>query len=320
MKNNRKLFVSIEVALAVMILIIAFIIFQERNGKDLFRISVIVQNSDDRQWSAFKYGLKMAAEDQKIDLVVVSTGERLSIEEQMNMMQQEIDYGADALIVQPIPGDDTEELFMDMEKKVPIMFVENKASKDASSLFPIIEPDHKDMGRALAEELLRDYNDNIDGKTIGIVTQYPDAPNALLRRKAFEETIKDTGAKIRWSACDTSAEDHSLEDQPRVDLVIALDDFSLIEAGEYSASGRLHGALVYGIGHSTESAYYLDIGKVECMIVPDEFNVGYQSLTQAAESVRFYHDMSSKTVSYTVIRRDELFTDENQEILFTMSQ
>ena len=62
----------------------------------------------------------------------------------------------------------------------------------------------------------------------------------------------------------------------------ALDDNSLTAAGECSASNNLHGAVVYGIGNSTEAVYYLDTGSVECLVVPDEFNVGYQSLTEMA--------------------------------------
>ena len=84
---------------------------------------------------------------------------------------------------------------------------------------------------------------------------------------------------------------------------------------------NLHGALVYGIGNSAEAIYYVDFGSAECMVVPDEFNMGYQSLSEVAGSLAMFSGgMESRTVSHTVIRRENLFTEENQEILFTMSQ
>ena len=90
---------------------------------------------------------------------------------------------------------------------------------------------------------------------------------------------------------------------------------------EYAAANDLHGALVYGIGNSTEAVYYLDTGIAGCLVVPDEFNVGYQSLTEAAEILtHYFYKMHDRTVSYTVLRRDTLFSKENQEIIFTMSQ
>ena len=106
-----------------------------------------------------------------------------------------------------------------------------------------------------------------------------------------------------------------------MDFVIALDDSSLVSAGEAAAANNLHGSLVYGIGKSTEAVYYLDTGIAVCLIVPDEFNMGYQSLAEMSKKIkRSLYKMKGDTVSYTVLRQDNLFSKENQELLFTMSQ
>ena len=56
-------------------------------------------------------------------------------------------------------------------------------------------------------------------------------------------------------------------------------------------------------------------------MVPDEFNVGYQSVKEAVKRARTLRGaIKNQTVSHTVIRRETLFSEENQEILFTMSQ
>ncbi len=136
--------------------------------------------------------------------------------------------------------------------------------------------------------------------------------------------MKDAGAEIRWYISEASSTDDRkdfLEYQPRVDYVIALDDDSLTRAGECAAANNLHGALVYGIGYSTEAVYYLDKGIVECLVVPDGFNVGYQSLTEVAGNLgKYFGKLHSVEVSYMIMRRDTLFSKENQEVLFTMSQ
>ena len=106
-----------------------------------------------------------------------------------------------------------------------------------------------------------------------------------------------------------------------MDFVIALDDGSTTAAGEYSASNDLHGAIVYGIGNSTEAVYYLDTGRTQCLVVPDEFNVGYQGLDEISRKLgHSFRKMKNRQTIYTVIQRDTLFTKENQELLFTMSQ
>ncbi len=323
MKNKKNTFIIVEAALAVMVIILAFIMYREQVGTDRFKISVIIPNSDTSQWAAFRYGLKMAAEDQEIELFIVSTGDILTVEEEINMIQEEIDNGADAIIVQPVFGAESEEKLKKFESKVPVMLVENTASEEKEmTMLPITEPDNYAMGKALAEEVLIDYSGRIEGKTLGFFTGTADSEALLNRRKGFEDALQGMDVQFCWSVSSYGAsEENLLENQAKVDIVIALDNMALVKAGEVSAVNNLHGALVYGIGNSTEAVYYLDIGIAECLVVPDEFNIGYQSLTEAAESLKHYtHKMQNNIVSYTVIHREELFSAENQKILFTMSR
>ena len=48
-------------------------------------------------------------------------------------------------------------------------------------------------------------------------------------------------------------------------------DASVVEAAKEASDNNLQGALVYGIGNSTEAIYYLDSGWAEALITPDEF-------------------------------------------------
>ena len=322
MKNSRKMFILTEAVLAVLVIIVAFIMFRERNGQERQRISVIVQDSDASRWSAFKYGLEMAVEDLDIEMFVVSTAGGMSVSEAEELIEREIDNGVDAVIVQPVEGDTAGEMLNRMKRKIPVMLVESRASEDKDSDLPVTEPDHYAMGKALAEELLADYDGNIQGKTLGIVSEASDSEAVRSRERGFTETLEGKGAEILWTVSrDPDEEGVSMENRPEADFVIALDDESLVKAGTASEENNLHGAVVYGIGNSTEAVYCLDFGSAECLVVPDEFNVGYQSLTEVAESLgHFSGDMENRTVSYTVMRRENLFTKENQEILFTMNQ
>lgn len=314
MKNSKKVFLLIEVVLGIMVIIMAFFMIRERSGENLERISVIVQKSDDNQWTAFQYGLKMAAEDQGVELFVVGTGDELTVEEQKNLIEQEISKGADGIILQPILGKDSGKMLEKIEKKVPVMLIEHSVPEKEAS-FPIIQPNHYAMGRALGEELLKDYNGNIKGKTFGFTAENMGSLATTERILGFTNALEGRGAEIIWQ------DSKDLQQQPKVDFVIALDDSSLVSAGEAAAANNLHGSLVYGIGKSTEAVYYLDTGIAVCLVVPDEFNMGYQSLVEMSKKIkRSLYKMKGDTVSYTVLRQDNLFSKENQELLFTMSQ
>ncbi|MEE1443561.1 MAG: substrate-binding domain-containing protein [Blautia sp.] len=314
MKNSKKVFLLIEVVLGIMVIIMAFFMIRERSGENLERISVIVQKSDDNQWTAFQYGLKMAAEDQGVELFVVGTGDELTVEEQKNLMEQEISKGVDGIILQPILGKDSGKMLEKIEKKVPVMLIEHSVPEKEDS-FPIIQPNHYAMGMALGEELLKDYNGNIKGKTFGFTAENMGSLATTERILGFTNALEGRGAEIIWQ------DSKDLQQQPKVDFVIALDDSSLVSAGEAAAANNLHGSLVYGIGKSTEAVYYLDTGIAVCLVVPDEFHMGYQSLVEMSKKIkRSLYKMKGDTVSYTVLRQDNLFSKENQELLFTMSQ
>lgn len=323
MKNSGKVFILIEVILAVMVLLLAMVMLGEKGEKNQNKISVLVQESDDSQWKAFKYGLKMAAEDQGVEVVVVSTG-KMTSDEQITAIEQEIDNGADAVIVQPVSAEQMEKRLQRIEKKIPIMLVECSAGEAGeTSKLPVTEADNHAIGAALADELLADCGKNLNGKTLQIHALKKESEAVKSREKGLKERLEELGCEVFWKESETifTRETDSASAEEKVDFVIALDDGSLVQAGEYAAAGMLRGALVYGVGRSTEAVYCLDTGKVECLVVPEEFSMGYESLTETAKIFqRASYGLRSNTVSYTVIRKETLFSKENQEILFTMSQ
>ena len=114
----------------------------DRNGKEPYKVSVIIENSEDNQWAAFRYGLRMAARDRLTEVSVVPTEGIMTLEEEKELIKQEIYNGADGLILQPVPGSDTEEMLKKIEKKVPIMLVGSAAAVEEAETFPVTQPDN----------------------------------------------------------------------------------------------------------------------------------------------------------------------------------
>ena len=154
MKSSKKMFVLTEAVLAVMVAITAIGMLWGQNEEKKGKVSVIVADSDADRWAAFKYGLRMAAQDEEIALFIVNMGERLTAEEEKEAIENEIANGADAVIVQPVPGEDIQEMLRRLKKKVPIILVEDSAGGGArgGDLSP---PKIYDQGggQTLAEEV-----------------------------------------------------------------------------------------------------------------------------------------------------------------------
>jgi len=321
MKNNNRMFILTEAILAAALLLTAVAMLRERNERALDRVAVILQDPNDSRYAAFKYGLQAAAQDYGAELVMMSTEERFTAEEVGRLLERAVESGASAAIVQPAADGGIREVLDTGSQRIPIMQVGCKTDEAAD--LPVTEPDNYDMGAELARELLADCGGDMDGKTIGLVSQAGRLMAEEDREKGFSDTLSEEGARVLWSfgAASDEAWEQLLTRQPAVDFIVAMDDISLVAAGKEASSNDLHGALVYGIGHSTEAIYYLDTGKVQRLVVPDTFHLGYQSLAEVKKKLdnRFYK-MQDRRVSYTVLCREELFSKENQEILFTMSQ
>ena len=321
MMNNKKGFVLTEVILMIMVIGLALMMISGQNKKALDKVSVILENAGDSQWSALKYGLKMAAEEEGIELAVVDVEEGLDAEAQKKVFEREIEDGADALIVQPVLDKNDQEVLKKIEKRVPVMLVGYEAEKGETRYdLPVIKEDNYEMGQALAEEMLKDFEGNIEEKKIGLLLASTDSNMLSSRECGFKDALEDKNANILELSLD-SLLDREENTESKVDIVIALDDSNLTAIGEYLASSQPHGEILYGIGQSTEAIYYLDKGIAECVVVPDEFNVGYQSLSEVARKLdHYFENMKKQTVSYSVIRKETLFSKENQELLLTMSQ
>lgn len=97
----------------------------------------------------------------------------------------------------------------------------------------------------------------------------------------------------------------NLQSQRKVDIVLAIDDASVVDAAKEASDNNLQGALVYGIGNSTEAIYYLDSGWTEALITPDEFAAGYKSVVGLVDMLRGSrkYSVEEKPVSYQLLTR-----------------
>lgn len=319
MKKN-KYFLLLEGLLAILAVILGVMIFNSYDDSAVGKIAVILPDSDSNRWASLKYGLKMAAKDQKIDLVIVNTDENLTAKEQVKFLKQAIAQGADGLIVQPVVGIKAKQLAQ-IQEQLPLLVVGTEiGNNEESHQWDNVLPDNYGLGKTLGEEVLSDYGGDLKGKTIGVLSENKQTKAEKARLQGFEDAIKTAGAATLWQV--TLSEKASIESVDwlnslaNVNLVVALDDESVATTAD-----KLKRSVVYGIGHSTESMHALDNGNVEALVVPDLFQMGYESVVNlTGELTHFFASTKQETIDYQVIRQEDLFSKENQELLFTMSQ
>lgn len=318
--KNSKLFPAMILGLAALIVLITVIMIRESGNPDPpEQIHVIVDNSSDNRWVQFIAGMQKAAEDQKVKLTVVPTGSFHSIAEEKKLVESAAAEGADGVILQLISDRNAAAMLEEISGKIHVELVDNGETETMGYTTGIVSPDHKAMGKTLAEEVTALYRGALDKSTIGVLQINSSSSAMRQRTEGFTEELEAQGGQIAWKlemTANSRSMKEMLADQDPPDILVALDNASLETAGEYAAAQEKD-ILVVGTGTSTKAIYYLDSGAVQSMVVPEDFMMGYQSVTDLTNFIRRDTFLPQiRNVQYRVIHRDTLFADENQGILF----
>ena len=180
MKHDRWIFLTVEFALAAAA---ALMMLRMSAGREPARkISVIVSQPDEDRWELFLHGVKQAASACGLDAEIVTTDTITGAEQEEELMENAVADGAEALIVQPAPGGETNRMLTRIAEKIPVVetgggsAVPPGAAADrpetASSgaeaaeggddgaggagAVPLVGPDYEAMGHALGRMLIDD--------------------------------------------------------------------------------------------------------------------------------------------------------------------
>lgn len=307
--------------IAVVFLLIAYAshgMLNKGQKEKIYPVSVIVDNSSSDRWFAFREGLKQAARDYHIQLNIVSTGELSTLEEEKLLIEREKENGAKGIIVQMCDGEG-EEVFPQVQESAGIaevLLVETDVEPEG--IYPAVIPENYEMGKMLAVSIKED-EEELAGKKIGILTGRWERLSQKQRLAGFLDEMEDTGVEILWQIADN---DYVQSDQLKaVEILIALENDETERAVDFLTESEIQSSALYGIGCSEKNVYYLDKRRIHVLIVPNEFHMGYQSVSMIAARLQgqmSFHE--NPLVSFQVVRPEDLYEEENQKLLFPLVQ
>jgi ribose transport system substrate-binding protein len=293
--------------------------------EETINVSVVIDDSGSGRWASFIAGMEQAAKDKGVKLNVVPTNKNLTINQQFNLIKEEINNGADGIILQVTNSRGTESIIADISSKVVLEMVDTSADTDldVEGKSACIEADNVEIGRALANEVRIALGNDLTGYKIGIIEGNRKQRSIQQKLQGFKENIETSGAEIVWyepTNINLVERIGYRQSQDEADIIVALDNSGLEAASEYAVKtgGSLY---IFGEGTSIKNVSYLDNGIITSMVVPNEYSMGYQSLSAIAG--RFENrltPMQNELISFRVINRENLFDESNQRILFPVVQ
>ena len=322
--KNKRLFPALVLILVAMIMAVTgFMLWESGNTAKFRQIHVIIENSNDNRWVQFIEGMKQAAEDQEVVLTIVPTGHMETLSEEEAIVERAIANGSDGVIIQLCSSIGAASMLEKLNSRTNIELVDENAYEVMSNVVGVISPDHRAIGEAIAGETAVYAPKPLEKCTIGVIRGSSALSSMEQRMDGFTETLERLGGKTTWVLeymGDSKVIREKLAEVEIPDILVALDNAGLEAAGEY-ASSQEKDMTVIGTGTSTKSIYYLDCGIVQSLVVPEDYMMGYQSVSDLADYIHRNRFLPLvRTIAHRTIHKDTLFAEENQEILFPVQR
>ena len=326
MKSNKNMFILVVAALLVLILLASTsALIMSGIREDQVQVSVIIDDSSSVRWASFTAGMEQAAKDTGIKVKLVSTPRNLTLADQSQLISEELSAGADGIILQVANSSGTQDMISDISRKAVLVLVDTDADMDVDveGRSACIQADNVELGRALANEVRIALGNDLRGRGIGIIAGSQKQNSIIQRLQGFKENIESSGAEIIWtdnSLLNVSDKISLRQQNTPADILVAMDNAGLEAACEYALKQQ-EIPYIFGEGTSIKVVSYLDDGIITSMVVPNEYYMGYQSVTAVARR----HEnrltpMEDETIAFRVVNRENLFDENNQRILFPVVQ
>lgn len=324
MTRNKVYFDILILTLVIIIVWTSYSMLHAGKSDEVYSVSVIVSDSNNERWIALRQGLTQAAKDYDIDLNYVSTGAFASVEEEMEIFRREAENGAEGIIIRMVSGEEEPEKLAELSEQLSVILLESDVNPEG--VFAYAGPDNTGIGKAIADTLKQEFGESLKGKKIGILSGNQGQICIQQRLHGLEEGLCQEAVDILWtreSLGDWSKESGKLSYIQQADIVIALENDETEAMADYwQSQERGMGAhLLYGVGCSQKAVYYLDKGIIKSLVVPNEFNMGYQSMEAMANQLRYHLEKAEDSqMGYLVVNRNNLYDTDNQKVLFPIVQ
>ncbi|MBQ8328367.1 MAG: substrate-binding domain-containing protein [Lachnospiraceae bacterium] len=323
MKNRRLFPALVLILVATIMAVTGFMLWESGNTANLRQIHVIIENSNDNRWVQFIEGMKQAAEDQEVILTIVPTGHMETLSEEEAIIERAIANGSDGVIIQLCSSIGAASMLEKLNSRTNIELVDENAYEVMSNVVGVVSPDHKAIGETIANEAALFAEKPLEKCTIGVIRGSSALSSMEQRMDGFTEALESLGGKTTWvleQNGDAKDIKEKLAANETPDILVALDNAGLEAAGDY-ASSQEKDITVIGTGTSTKSIYYLDCGIVQSLVVPEDYMMGYQSVSDLADYIHRNRFLPLvRTIAHRTIHKDTLFAEENQEILFPVQR
>lgn len=322
MNRNASMKKILAISVGLLIILFAVLMWMSNNVntkiEKKYYISLIVYGSDTNRWENLRQGAELAGRDSNAEISLVTMSSDRSSIEQIQLIEREINDGADALIVAPCDSAAIGEYLDGANIQVPVVLVENDIISDANR-FKCIGGDDYAMGIALGEMIKEMENPIVK---VAIISDMNERANLTKREAGVREIIEPYASKVvTWERNDKEEKmitrkflQRELTEEA-VDVVVALDN-EISDALMEALDNLNKHTKAYAISTSDQAVYCLDNNKIKGLEYVDEFSIGYMATKHVIGNDTDILSSYDGEAEYRLVTKEELYEPDNQKLLF----
>ena len=322
MRRRRKQTVIVLLLLVVLsfLLLLSDTLGHEKD-KRIYNISIITTGKNSESLMIMKQGIDQAASEMNVNISFVTLSEDNNYVEQSELITREIKNKADAIIISPVDYEKMSEPIENAMKKIPIILIDSTVN--SKYILPSISCDNYKLGVSLAEEMVK--NGKVDSN-IAIVKNNLESSSVKERYEGFMSVMNNTRNNcIFWEVKGEKSAEYYTEARKMLewsdaDAVVTfnsdmLEAFAQAKKDVSNFNKGKASVEIYGVGSTSRIISFLEENVINATAIQNEFNIGYL----AVKTVIYKLDnkkIDNSNISSTVINTKNMYSEENQKLLF----
>ncbi len=316
LKNNKNLLYGILLLLVFLVLILSQLEQKEPRKRPAKHVSFIVYGDDSERWENMRQGAYLVCEENNADLSLITMLSEDDANEQKEIIDREIEDGADVLIVAACNSKEIADYIKG--KRVPAIFVET-VDEEYLGGKDVVSPDDYKMGYELGESIVKNESEIT---TVAIISEHTDRDSVTLREKGLRDAIEGkVGKIINWTRSEKQVNSNT---RTFIQRAIVSEATDVIVTFDNSTTDALLDALtnlnkqsrVYSVSTSNKAVYSLYNGDVRSLEFSNEFSMGYIAAMYAVDRSDARKKYTDYAIDHRIVRKENIYDEDNQTLLF----
>lgn len=322
MRRKRKQIVVILLLLVVLsFLLLLSDTLGNKKDKGIYNISIITTGKNSESLMIMKQGIDQAASEMNVNISFVTLSEDNNYIEQTELITREIKNRADAIIISPVDYEKMAEPIENAMKNIPVILIESTVKSER--VLPSISCDNYKLGISLAEEMVSNGKDK---SNIAIVKNNLECSSVKERYDGFMSVMNNTQNNCTFWQISGNKQDvyhneaKKLLEGNNVDVIVTFDSDMLEGVAQVkrdlgSVNKEKSSIEIYGTGSTSRIISFLEDKVINATAIQNEFNIGYLAVKTAKYKING-KNIDNSTISSTVINTKNMYSEENQKLLF----